>query len=82
VDLRHVEVDHVELLRTLHHVLEHQEMRRHGILTDPAEAERRRPLGAQLRTRLRVAAREQRHVVPHAHELVAQIGDDAFRAAV
>ena len=38
--------------------------------------------GTSVGARLRIAAREQRDVVPEAHERVGQVGDDALGAAV
>ena len=77
-----VEVQDVELVRLRAHALEHQGKRRERILDRGIEPQRPRRAGDEPRGGLRVAAREERHIVPQPHQLLAEVGLHALGAAV
>jgi len=64
------------------HQLELVRLRRERILERRVEPERARRARDQLGRGFRVAAREERHIVPQPDELLGEIRDDPFRAAV
>jgi hypothetical protein len=76
-----VEVQHVEVGGARDHLLDHREVRRDRVGA-AAEAQRRRRARDQLGARRRVAAREQRHVVPEVDQRLGQKMDDALGAPV
>ena len=77
-----MKVQHVELVGALEHTLDHRHVQRIGIADGPVEPQGPRPDGVELGSGHRIAAGEQRHVVPQRHQLLGQPRHDALGAAV
>src|SRR5690606_606828 len=77
-----MEVHDVEFVHACEYALQHHDMARKRIAAIGIEPNRGAADRHVLRRRHRSAAREQRDVVPLAHELVRQIRDDAFGASI
>jgi hypothetical protein len=78
----HVKVDRVEFTGALRNVFQHQDVMRRLVDAVLVEPERTPAAGDEVRLRLRVSARKQRHVVSLPDELLRQVRDDALGAAV
>jgi len=76
-----VEVEYVEAMRFAEDSIDEEDVirKRARTLCKPECARTDR---AELRTRLGITAREQSDFVPLFDELLRQVGDDSFRAAV
>jgi len=77
-----VEMDHVVLRRAAEHLLHQHEVQRQRLRMAMVEPQRALPYREQLRGGGGIAAREQRHPMPGAHELFGQVGHDALGTAV
>jgi hypothetical protein len=77
-----VEMQHVELVRALTHSFEHRHVQRHGVAHPPVEPESLRPDRLEPGPRRRIAAGEQRHLMPQRHQFLGQPRHDALGTAI
>ena len=77
-----MEMQDVESLGHAADVFHHHQLRRDRIGNRGIEAQRLRPHRPERGAGLRIAAREQRHLVAHRDQLFRQVGDDPLGAAV
>jgi hypothetical protein len=77
-----VEVQNVELVRTLAHAIQHQECVRYVIVDRLVESHGRPAARHQLGARAGVGRSEQRDFVSLAHQLLGQKGNHPLRSSV
>src|SRR5688572_21816269 len=77
-----VKVDHVEHVGAGPHLFELQQVENMRVLDAGVESQRRVDDRMQLCRSSRIAAGEQRDLMPLAHQLLGEIGNDSFRAPV
>src|SRR5581483_4591954 len=81
-EIVHVAMDEVELLGPFEYLRQLHHVKRERIGDAVVQPERARHRRHQRRRGARVAAREERDVVPAAHLFLDQVGDDALRTSV
>src|SRR6266487_4564319 len=75
-------MNHIELVRALRYLLQHQNVVRHPIDAAIAQAKRAAAWSNEPRSRYRVTAREQSHVVPLANQFLGKIRNDPFGPSI
>jgi hypothetical protein len=77
-----MEMDDVEVVRLTNHGFQRQNLVGHGVLAVGIEAQRLPADRDQTGARLRVAAREQRHIVSEPDKILGQVRNHTFRTAI
>jgi hypothetical protein len=77
-----MEMQNVEFLDSLAHLVEHEHVVGDGVLDGRIEPQRGHGAAGELGGGDGIAAGEQRHVVPELHQFFGQIGDDPLGAAI
>jgi hypothetical protein len=77
-----MKMNDVELRRVMEESFQHDEVVRHLVLTMLIQAQRTRARSDQVRFRLRIAARKERHFVTLSHQFLGEIRHYAFCSSV